>query len=129
MDPGFDGLYGVGSGHGGAAREIISSTPNFAVAQSLQHRKFVIYTHVDHFDVDAIMPRQYVYGGAAAQKVIRHLSGDIFRIRTDTLFGNPVVRSENKQELSPEPRWNFSLNHGHTPGQLFEFAQTPLRFR
>ena len=51
----FDGLPGLRSGHGGAAREIVRSTADFAVTQSRYVGKFVIHTDVDHFDFDAVM--------------------------------------------------------------------------
>ena len=92
----FDGLHGLRSTDGGAAREIVRSAANFAVTQSRWVGEFVIHTHVDHFAFDAVVSRQNVDGGAAAQKVVSHLRGDIFGIRTDAFRGNPVVRCEDK---------------------------------
>src|SRR4029077_15511184 len=53
----FDGLHALRSTHGGAAREIVRSAANFAVAQSRRVGKCVIHTDVDHLDFDAIMSR------------------------------------------------------------------------
>ena len=125
----LDRLHGLLPPHGGPASEIICPAANFAVAQTSRRRKFIVDADVHYFDVHTAMACQDSDGGAAAEEVVGHLRRHRFGIRAYTFFRNPVVGGENEQKFPSESRRHFGLNNGDAARQIFQFAQTSLRFR
>ena len=87
----------------------------------------MIDADIDNLGVDAVMTRQNGNRCAAVEKVVSHLSGDVFRVGAHAFLCDAVVRGENEEQLSPEPWRNFSLNDGDAPRQLFQLSQASLR--
>ncbi len=110
---GFDGLLGLGAGHGGFAGEIAGRMAD---------------AHVDDDGFDIRVAAEDVNRRAAGAEIRGHLPGDFRWIRADAFFDHAVVGAENHHRFAADFRRFGGLNQAELQRQILESAEAAWGF-
>src|ERR1035437_1398667 len=112
-ESGFQGVLGLGAGHGRFAGEIAGRAAD---------------AHVDNHGFDIRVSAQDVDGCATGAKLFDHLSGDFGRIGAYAFFDDAVIGAEDHHRFAADLRFNGRLDQTELKGQIFETAEAALGF-
>jgi hypothetical protein len=122
-NPRFNSRNGLFAGHCRTLSEVPCSPGDFSVDETGGVPEIMIYSDVDHADLDPGVTGENIDTRATSEEIEHHLWRHLFRESGHAFFNDAVVSGEGEDDLLFAIRIKGAGNGGKTSGELFKPAE------